>query len=269
MSEKQELEGLAKIYKRCMDTNCTHYIFEKCFNPFQDEALMREGIDVCAVTEVIGDDLQNKIVFYKGDLASIVPVSSSKISELKQQFRKIPKGIRAFEKTMGKRELEEFREWVEVRTERGEPQFMIAMRKSPETEFSDLLTGVENILKKGVDDTIEQAITLEVEEQQYITDISEEFRNNLTKALSTVAPAQAREMLFYILDRVSKGDPMKFAHASRSFKDMICKTFTKQDYLLLDLIDGGLNELDRGVLRCSKKNPEFPEELIFEKETEQ
>lgn len=58
--------------RQTIDESPNHYRFLKCFDFVKDKSFQKTGVRICAVTEVIGSEIKNRIVFTRSGFEALV-----------------------------------------------------------------------------------------------------------------------------------------------------------------------------------------------------
>ncbi|MHA1144722.1 MAG: HEAT repeat domain-containing protein [Candidatus Helarchaeota archaeon] len=209
--------------RRWIDKEQHHFIYEKSYTPEQDEVLKRQGVDVCAVTEVRGREIHNRIEFRKGSSVAVVPCLHIAVLQVIHN----PDSESGFE---------------EVSTEE-HPDLQQLL--SPEDHHFALRSMVQCLIERGIQDTMLESFRRERETGKEPLDFNHLMRMQIVKALMEIAPDETKEMALFLLEYVTSGNLERVKTFDEDFHYVfLSPKFDFADLKRLDKICGGIRELN-------------------------
>jgi len=194
--------------------------YERTFFPFNDEALLRAGVEIVAVTRKLNERIKNEISFIRDDKKSTIECIHVAIAN----FVFNEEGV-AVETGGSTERLINVKEYITI-----------------EDAFFSLVSFVQALVERGMQQALIDGLRREMNGEDPI-DMNHLMRTQLAKALVEIAPRETKELSFFLMEYLSAGIADRFRFICEDFLDLICDHFDEADLRRLDEI-GGIENLD-------------------------
>lgn len=222
-------------------------VLQKCFLPFNDPALLRQGVEVCAtsIVDTKSFDVINKVQFLKEnkEISSIDCIHTKACVQVREDLSLEEK------EELGMEPSEE--RWKIVSTER-QPE--IKKEISPEDHYIAIKSFVDHIVSTGIQQSIINSMEFnlavrkgEIKSPNVLIDT--QTQQQLLSAISDIDPNLNRELIISSLDFMVGEDPERLELFSEDFTHQIC-SLSEEDLRRVDEINGGIPHLSLSTQEC-------------------